>query len=49
MTSFSHGSVENQKSHPVRRWLFDIFKFPKVEVGELEQVELIMKTSTPKI
>jgi len=26
-----------KKATPVRRWLFDIFKFPNVEVGRLEE------------
>jgi len=39
--------IESKKP-PREEWLFDIFKFPKVEVGELDQVKLI-DTSTPKI
>jgi hypothetical protein len=39
---------EKQKATPVRRWLLIFSSFPKVEVGGLDQVELIMKNQHPK-
>lgn len=46
---FTRKCRESKKPPPLRDGSLIFSSFPKVEVGELDQVGLIMKTSTPKI